>query len=270
MMSPHATDTQTPATMQALAAAAQELGTGIHIHLAQGAREPQATERMWGLSPARFCAEHGLMDGVFFGAHMSAFDFAADSELFNDKGAVYSHCPSAGGAGGGTQPYPEALATGMRVNIGIDTHSNDFVENLKLAVLYGQARHSLLSGREGAAPMVNPTIWTAVEGSTRVAADGLGRADLGRIKPGAKADLITIDVTGFLVGTGAMPPEPMNNLMYAHGKSVRHVMTDGVFQVWEGALVVDDAERVAAEGGIAARRIWDMLAAEDWFGPTPR
>ncbi|MFN3643730.1 MAG: amidohydrolase family protein [Gemmobacter sp.] len=270
MMSPHATDTQTPATMQALAAAARELGTGIHIHLAQGAREPQATERMWGLSPTRFCAEHGLMDGVFFGAHMSAFDFAADAALFNDKGAVYSHCPSAGGAGGGTQPYPEALATGMRVNIGIDTHSNDFVENLKLAVLYGQARHALLSGREGAPEMVNPTIWTAVEGATRVAADGLGRPDLGRIRAGAKADLVTVDVAGYLVGTGAMPPEPMNNLMYAHGKSVRHVMTDGVFQVWDGALVVDDPVQVAEAGGKAVQRIWDMLAAEDWFKPTPR
>jgi len=270
MMSPHATDTQTPATMDALAAAARELGTGIHIHLAQGAREPEATQRMWGLSPAQFCAEHGLMDGPFFGAHLSAFDFANDAALMNEKGGVYSHCPSAGGAGGGTQPYPEALAAGMRVNIGLDTHSNDFVENLKLAVLYGQARHSLLSGLDGAAPMQAPTIWTAIEGATRVAADGLGRADLGRIKPGAKADLCTIDVTGYLVGTGAMPPEPLNNLLYAHGKSVRHVMTDGVFQVYDGALVVDDSEAVARAGGAAVQKIWDALAAEDWFTPTAR
>lgn len=270
MMSPHATDTQTPATMQALAEAARELGTGIHIHLAQGVREPQATERMWGLSPARFCAEHGLMDGPFFAAHLSAFDFAGDAEMFNDRGGVYAHCPSAGGAGGGTQPYPEALGKGMRVNVGIDTHSNDFVENLKLAVLYGQARYALLAGRDDAPELRRPTIWTAVEGATRVAADGLNRPDLGRIRPGAKADLISIDVSGYLVGGGAMPPEPMNNLLYAHGKSVRHVMTDGVFQVWDGALVVDDPERVAEAGGAAVRRIWEMLEAEDWFTPTDR
>ncbi|HMO84698.1 MAG TPA: hypothetical protein PKC18_07240, partial [Lacipirellulaceae bacterium] len=41
-------------------------------------------------------------------------------------------------------PYPEALGAGVAVNIGIDTHSNDYVENLKLAVLYGQAREALL------------------------------------------------------------------------------------------------------------------------------
>jgi 5-methylthioadenosine/S-adenosylhomocysteine deaminase len=260
MMTPHATDTQTPATMQAFAEAARALGTGIHIHLAQVAIEPDATQRLWGQSPTRFCAEHGLMDGVFFAAHLSAFDFAADAALFKEKGAVYAHCPSASGAGGDTQPWVEALAAGMNTNIGIDTHSNDYVENLKLAVLYGQARHSLRGGGT-----VNPGILDAVEGATRVAANGLNRPDLGRIKPGAKADLISIDVSGYLVGSGAMPPEPLNNLLYANGRMVRHVMTDGVFQVWDGALVVDDPARVTQAGGAAVQKIWDRLKAEGWF-----
>jgi cytosine/adenosine deaminase-related metal-dependent hydrolase len=261
MMAPHATDTQTPATMAALAEAAKALGTGIHIHLAQVPGEPVATRRLWGQSPARFCADHGLMDGVFFGAHLSAFDFASDAALFRQKGAVYAHCPSASGAGGDTQPWPEALAAGFKTNIGIDTHSNDYVENLKLAVLYGQARHSLLGGENS----LNPQILDAVEGATRIAADGLRRPDLGRIKPGAKADLISIDVSGWLVGGGAMPPEPLNNLLYANGRMVRHVMTDGVFQVWEGALVVDDPARVVNAGGAAVQKIWARLEAEGWF-----
>ncbi len=268
MMSPHATDTHTPATMQALAAAARELGTGIHIHLAQRAGEAEATQRMWDMSPVEYCDAHGLMDGPFFAAHLSAFDFAQGAQLMIDRGGVYAHCPSAGGAGGGTQPWPEALAAGMRTNIGIDTHSNDYIENLKLAVLYGQARHSLIASEER--PMTSPTIWTAVEAATRTAADGLGRADLGRIKPGARADLASIDVSGFLVGTGVLPPEPLNNLLYAGGKSARHVLTEGRFQVWNGTLHVDDPDRVAAAGGAATARIWDMLAAEDWFTETPR
>jgi cytosine/adenosine deaminase-related metal-dependent hydrolase len=61
------------------------------------------------------------MDGPFFGAHFTAPDWAVDPPILNDAGAVYSTCPSAGGAGGGTQPYPEALAAGLKVNVGIDT-----------------------------------------------------------------------------------------------------------------------------------------------------
>lgn len=100
-----------------------------------------------------------------------------------------------------------------------------------------------------------PTIWTAVEGATLGAVRGLGRDDLGRIAPGAKADLCTVDVTGFLTGSGAVPPEPLNNLLYAHGLAVRHVMTDGFFQVFNGHLVVDDEERVKKRGGAAVQKI---------------
>ncbi len=70
---------------------------------------------------------------------MSGLDWATDPEVLKRGGVIYAHCPSAGGAGqvGLTQPYPEALAAGMKVSIGVDTHSNDYLENLKLAVLSG-------------------------------------------------------------------------------------------------------------------------------------
>ena len=263
MMAPHATDTQTPATMQALAAAARELGTGLHIHLSQSASETATVRRLWGMTPAQWCDSFGLLDGTFFGAHMNGLDFDVDAPLLNARGAVYAHCPSAGGAGGGTQPYPEALGRGMKVNIGIDTHSNDYVENLKLAVLSGKVRRSLLGS--SANPLVDPTMLRAIDGATRVGADRLRRPDLGRIAPGAKADLVCIDVSGPLVGVGALPREPLNNLLYAHGLSVRHVMTDGRLQVWNGRFVAEDFARIAQEAGAAIERLWGMLAAEGYF-----
>lgn len=265
MMAPHATDTQTPETMAAIAAAAAELGNGIHIHLSQSANETATVRRLWGVTPTEWCASFGMMNGPFFGAHMSGLDFAVDPPILNANGAVYAHCPSAGGAGGGTQPYPEALAQQMNVNIGIDTHSNDYVENLKLAVLYGQARFSLIAGTSPI-PLQRPDMWNAIEGATRVAAAGLRRPDLGRIAPGAKADLVCIDVSGPLVGVGTLPPEPLNNLLYAHGLSVRHVFTDGEIQVFQGRFVASDFERIRREAGAAVARLWALLDAEGWFG----
>jgi cytosine/adenosine deaminase-related metal-dependent hydrolase len=264
MMTPHATDTQTPETLRAIAAAARELDCGIHLHLSQSARESALVQQHWGMSPARWIGEFGFYAAPLFAAHLSGFDFAADAAVLNEAGAVYAHCPSAGGAGGGTQPYPEALGAGMAVNIAIDTHSNDFLENLKLAVLYGQARHALLTqaGQQG---LRRPDMAEAIRGATLTAARGLRRDDLGRIDPGARADLVGIDVTGPLTGSGALPPAPLNNLLYAHGASVRLVVTDGRVQVLDGVFLPRDLAELSAAGGKVVAELWRQLDAEGFF-----
>lgn len=268
MISPHATDTHTPATMEAVAAAAKELGTGLHIHLSQSSVETERVKRMWGMTPTQWLDSFGLLDGTVFGAHMGGLDWDVDPAILIERGVVLAHCPSAGGAGGFSQNYPEALAAGMDVNIGIDTHSNDYLENLKLAVLYGQARYDLMKG--GAIAVKRPTAWTAIRNATTVPAAALRRSDIGRIVEGAKADIVAIDVSGPLVGSGALPPEPLNNLLYANGMMVRHVITDGLVQVFDGHLVVDDESRVVAEGGLVMAAIYEQLQSEGWFTPLPR
>ncbi|MBD0320932.1 MAG: hypothetical protein ICV87_11400 [Gemmatimonadetes bacterium] len=67
-----------------------------------------------------------------------------------------------------------------------------------------------------------------------------------------------------------MPPEPLNNLLYAGGLGVRMTMTDGYLQVLDGELVIDDARRVRERGGAVVQTLWRQLADEGWFTPTPR
>jgi cytosine/adenosine deaminase-related metal-dependent hydrolase len=271
MISPHACDTHTPATMQALAAAARELGTGLHIHLSQGQRETDTVRRLWGKTPTQWLESFGILsDGPVFGAHMSGLDWEVDPPILARHGVVYAHCPSAGGAGNGTQPYPEALAAGIATNIAIDTHSNDYLENLKLAVLYGQGRHELKETLGVGPPTRRPTVWDGVESATRVPARGLNRDDLGVIRAGARADLVSVEVTGMLNGVGAVPPEPLNNLLYANGRMVRTVMTDGRVQLRDGQFLADDPQRLLSEGGEVVEKIWRELEQEGWFTDTPR
>ena len=266
-MGPHATDTQTPETMAAFSEAARELGNGIHLHMSQSANETETVERLWGKRPAEWIDDFGFYEGPLFAAHMTGADLGLDPGVLREHGAVYVHNPSAGGAGGATQPWPEFLGAGTLTNIGIDTHSNDYLENLKLAVLYGRVRHSLVSDL-ARGELVRPTIWDAMRAATVNAANGLGRSDIGRISVGAKADLVTIDVQGLLTGTGAVPPEPLNNLLYGHGGFVRDVMTDGTFQVWDGRLVIDDERRVVQRGAEVVEQVWGQLRSEGWFTPT--
>lgn len=198
---------------------------------------------------------------------MKALDWTTDPDILKRNGAVYAHCPSAGGAGGATQPYPEALAADIATNVAIDTHSNDLVENVKLAVIAGRARARILEDHGVAAKV--PTIGDAVSGATTVAADGLRRRDLGRLAAGARADFVALDFSDWLVGAGALPPEPLNNILYANGSSVTYTAVDGRFLVFDGKLSVADEEDVFARGAVVNKKIWQQLVEEEWFTPTP-
>ena len=268
MMHPHAPDTHTPETLKACIAVAKELGNGIHIHVAQSQDEVDRVRRLWDKRPVEWLNDVGLFDERVICAHLWLADLVEDIPILSRDTVTFSHCPHSLGAGGsnGTQPFPELLAAGIRTSIGIDSHSNDYIEGMKLAVLDGRARY-FLRADQSPTPMKLPTPRDAVVAATHKAAEALGRDDLGRIEPGAKADLCAIDVTSFLVGVGALPPEPLNNLLYANGLSVRHVVTDGHFQLWHGRLTVDDEQRIVARGGAAVEKIWRELRDEGWFEP---
>jgi cytosine/adenosine deaminase-related metal-dependent hydrolase len=271
-MAPQGPETATPETLDAIYRAAQELGNGIHTHLATGAPESATVKRLWGKAPVKWIEDHGFYDVPLIGAHMSGWDVLGDPQFLAGKTKfTYSHCPSGAGAGAGSggQPFIEALAAGINTNVGLDSHSNDLIENAKLAVLYGRLRYSLINATSPV-PVRRPTVWDMIKAVTVNPANGLGRSDLGRIAVGAKADLTSIDVTGFLSGVGAVPPEPLNNLLYANGLHVRTVMTEGLVQVHEGRLVIDDDRRVMERGGRVVQKIWARLQAEGWFTPTPR
>lgn len=97
----------------------------------------------------------------------------------------------------------------------------------------------------------------------------LRRDDLGKLAPGAKADLCAIDVTKPLSGVGALPPDPLHHLLYSSGRNVRHVMTNGRLQVLNGRLIVADEDRVVADGGEVAKQIWNYLEKAKWFDSAP-
>ena len=183
---------------------------------------------------------------------------------------TFVHCPSAAGAGqrASTQVYPEALAAGVNTSIGFDTHSNAYIENMKLAVIQGRGRAYLLA-KSSPVKMKEPTIWDALKSATLAGANGLGRNDLGRIEPGAKADLCTVDVSGLLIGNGIAPREPWNNLLYANGLSVRNVMIDGEWKIRDGQVMFEDETALRSRGGAAAEKIWDRLEKDGFFVKIP-
>lgn len=274
MMGVAVTPVFTEKSFAALLAAAKTLGNGTHVHVESGTDSPFSSllHEYWGKGEIEIIRDEGFLKQRMFGAHLAGLeDIGRDLATLRDPNFTFTHCPSAAGAGQrpATQIYPEALAAGVNTAIGFDTHSNDYVENIKLAVIGGRAR-VLLRSKDSPVPMKEPKIWDALNSATLAPANGLGRSDLGRIAAGAKADLSTIDVSGFFVGNGGLPREPWNNLLYANGNNVRNVMIDGSWKVRDGAVTFDDPARVQARGAAAAKHIWDKLDADGFFVKMPR
>lgn len=270
-MAIHAADTQTPATLKAAQEAAIEIGNGIHIHLAQRIREVEACERLWGHRPVEWLESLGFFAAVqpVIAAHLYKMDLAKDPEILRRHNVNYVHCACmASMLHQASQPFPEALASGLNISLGIDQISNDYIENIKLATLNGQLRTTLLEP-SSTVPMQRPRVEDAVRAATEGGARMLGRDDLGRIAPGARADLCAVDVTLPHGGVGSLPPEPLHHLLYANGRNVRHVMTNGQFQVRDGRLLVADENRVVADGGAISRKLWSELDREGWFDARP-
>src|SRR5262249_58048509 len=71
-------------------------------------------------------------------------------------------------------------------------------------------------------------------------ARALGRDDLGRLAPGAKADLTVVDLGQLRIGP---IDDPIRTMLYsAGGAHVRHVVVDGRTVVEEGRIPGLDAE----------------------------
>ena len=273
MMAPSVTPVFTAASFKAIQDAVSELGTATHVHIQanNNPRHQALIHEYWKAREIEMLQKTGLLNQRVFGAHCYLEDPEKDLAVMTNPNFTFIHCPSAAGAGqrSSTQVYPEALAAGVNTSIGFDTHSNDYVENMKLAVIQGRGRAMLLA-KTSPVKMKEPTIWDALKSGTLAGAKGLGRNDLGRIEAGAKAELCTIDVSGFLIGTGIAPREPWNNLLYANGLSVRNVMIDGEWKIRDGKLTFDDEARVKARGGEAAKKIWDRLEKDGFFVKMPR
>ena len=216
--------------------------------------------RLWGKRPVKWIEDFGFYDVPLFGAHMSGLDVRGDAPFLAGKAKFTSRTARPGRA-----RERAAAAAVHRGAGGRHQHERRHRLALQRPAREPQAGGAVRSPRDSLidatspVPVKRPTVWDMIKAVTVNPANGLGRNDLGRIAVGAKADLTSIDVTGFLAGAGAVPPEPLNNLLYANGLHVRNVMTEGVCRSSTGRLVVDDERRVMERGGRVVQKIWAQL-----------
>ena len=174
----HAYYTLPPEGLQAVAAAARERDALLHIHVAETREEAE--------HPARL-AELGVFGGRVLAAHSVWLDDAALA-LYREHDVAVAHCPQANAKlASGIARLADLLRLGLRVGLGTDSaaanNDLDLWEELRLAPLLAK----LQTGDAAAVPAAE-----ALALATRKGAAALGRADLGALEPGRRADMVLL------------------------------------------------------------------------------
>lgn len=199
------------------------------------------TAREWhdGSSFVELLAERGQLNETTTLVH-TVWLSDRDIELMAEHGTGTVHCPASNlRLGDGIAPVPAMLRAGINVALGTDGRGCDepldVLDLARLAALINKARgddhHQWLSAQ------------TCFEMATVSGSGPAGHGDrLGRIEPGAKADLIVIPAD-----IPALAPlnDPLRQLVLgASGRDVRDVVVDGEVVVRDRALTGVDEEKM--------------------------
>ena len=250
-LAPHSAYALPLDALDALAAAAAERGSLVHIHVAETREEGRAVEAEHGKSVPALLADRGLLTGRTLAAH-SVWLSDDDLELYREHDVAVAHCPQSNAKlAAGVARLADMLRLGLRVGLGTDGPSSnndlDLWEELRLAALLARVR-------EGDPEAVGAR--AALLLATRGGAEALGRDDLGALEPGRWADLIF-----FRADDPAFVPlvedrDLVSHLVWsASSRLVSDVWVAGRQVVAGGECLTVDSEQAAREVEQRARRL---------------
>ena len=237
--------TVTTSLMRATAALAERAGVRLHTHLAETEDEGRYCRATYGCSPLDYLEACGWLNGRTWLAHGVHFG-AEDVARLGRAGVGVAHCPCSNQAlASGTCPACDLERAGVAVGLGVDGSASNDASNLMQEV---RAAFLVQRGRYGVSRVRHRD---ALRWATEGSAACLGRAELGRITPGAAADfaLFTLDELRFS-GAG----DPLAALVLCGAHRVDRVMVAGRWVVEDGTIPgLDLAALMRRHGHEAAR-----------------
>ncbi len=246
--------------------AARELDVPIHTHAGGNLIEFQRIMEEYRKTPVQFLADIGFLDDrtllghvVFTTAHpWPRYPFGDDLRVLAETGATVGHCPYKYAKMAMTlHSFQRYLDAGVTVAIGTDTFPMDMVAELRWASILAKVTDANYQ-----VGLPRDVFNAATLGGCRF----LRRPDLGRLAPGAKADilLINLDHLGAPVYV-----DPIKALVDAGcGRDVDTVIVDGKVLVQGGRTTSVDEDEVYAKAREVTQRYWGQVPGWRWDGAT--
>lgn len=255
MLAPDRIETCTAELVRRGAAAARDLGVPLRQHCCQSKLEYDLVLRQHGMSPPEWLDSLGalgprtlLPHGTFVSGSSRIARPGRDLEIIRDSGAAIVHCPLVSGRHGNViESFARYRRMGLPIGMGTDTWPPDMVLNMQVGMILCR-----VTDGDGQACRSEDYYDAATVGG----ADALGRADLGRLAPGAMADLVVIDLAAPHLGQVIDPIQTM--MLSGRGTDVRSVIVAGRASMQEREIPGIDWDAMAAR----AQAQFDGLMAQ--------
>jgi putative selenium metabolism protein SsnA len=227
-------------------------GMGCHIHVAEDRLDLRMSKMVYDAGPIERLERHGLVDDRTLAVHCIHLG-SDDRRRLAERGAVIVHNPESNANNGvGRLDLEGAAADGCRIGLGTDGMSSAMLGSLRAAFLglRGGSRDPRLGFS-----VVPDLLAVNAETAGRI----LDQPMLGRLRPGAPADLCALDTA---------PPTPVTaenlfaHLVYGCACSpVRHTVARGRILMEDHRLTTLDPEAITRDALDAAPELWERFRA---------
>ena len=130
-------------------------------------------------------------------------------------------------------------------------------------------RNASYFGKVASRNLKTATAGEVFEAATLGGARSLGRADIGRLAPGARADIVIVDMTGRDSLRMGPVRDPIKSLVDCGiGDDIDTVIVDGIVRVEGGRIPNVDMAALRNQAQAAGERIWSGWANWDPLGRT--
>jgi 5-methylthioadenosine/S-adenosylhomocysteine deaminase len=263
--SPMQVDTCTEALLRKSKQAADAMGIPIALHTSQSMTEFNEMVRRNGLTPIEWLQQIGFLGpnvilghAIVVGGGSWANYQADDVGILADTSTNVAHCVWVFARRGiAMESFARYLDRGVNMTLGTDTAPQSMIEALRWT-----AAVSKIVDRQ-------TEIATAADvfnAATLGGAKALGRDDLGRIAPGAKADLLIWEGESMF-----MVPlrDPVKNIVYsAQAEDLNTAIIDGEIRMFDRQVIGADVAQLARDLQAAGERMWPAMQQHDRAGRT--
>lgn len=267
MLMPCDTDTCSLEMLQRTAQIAAERNLAVAIHCGYTVWEFYDVVSEHGCTPVELLHRAGLLRPMVNVGHCALiagngsvqYPGGRDLDLLGGSGATVSHCPvTIARRGSSLRDWARYREAGIPIALGSDSFPRDMIMTMRAASFMGKVM---------SANLFTATCAEVFEAATLAGAQMLGRGDLGRLEPGACADIVIIDLDGRDSLRHTPYRDPIKTLVECGvGDDVETVFVDGRLCVQGRRVLGVDLDGLRAQVQADAEHLWSCVHQWDALG----